>query len=355
MSRSQQYIVSLFDHLPKTSLPNTSQQTFDQIKNKIESSPDVVEELKTLYKVNNMSDVALSLLWIAEKVENDPSRLDPTTDEEALVFSMLQNALASGEINQAPSFSFETPPEPTPSPEISAESPPEPAAFDFPSAGAESETVSAFDDVPTAAETAAAESPQSESNSAFDVFNAPPQEEAPITTDFGTPASEVVPEPVPAPETLATPEPSMEAPPQPEPVVSTEPPPLEADIVLTSDASPAVAAGDEVQHAALFEKFIEALQGGADDRMALFDQLVQVSTAAATGAGGDDYKEYSQLLIDLLKSLNDNQMLDDIRAMNMLSTAFDPFSQWAKADAAGREGLLFQGIETLKGFKALFE
>ncbi len=359
MSRAQQYISSLFEHLPKASLAEAHQQTFDQIKNKIEASPDVVEELKTLYKVKNMSDIALSLLWIAEKVENDPSRLDPSTDEEALVFSMLQNALTGSSGGFSPAMGVESPP--ILAPETPAETPA--ATFDFPSP--EESVANPFDSLPTTASTPEPESeqpPPLETGSAFDVFDAPSAEApaAPVDSVFGseTAAAEAPPTESPSPEGFGAPtqEASPELPSISEPPIEPTAPP-EPPAATPAESAPAVvaAAGDEVQHAALFEKFIEALQSGAEDRMALFDQLVQVTTSAASGSGQQDYKDYSQLLIDLLKSLNDNQMLDDIRAMNMLSTAFDPFSQWAKADAAGREGLLFQGIEALKGFKALFE
>ncbi|HLF19907.1 MAG TPA: hypothetical protein VI704_03875 [Bacteroidota bacterium] len=366
MSRSQQYIASLLEHLPKASLPDDGQQTFDRIRDKIGTAADVMEELKALYKVNNLSDVALSLIWIAEKVENDPSRLDPTNDEEALVFSTFQSALGGVASDQpqmttlepGPTLDFPSAPaEPSPPEDLAADNPfdsvptevaPESPAE--PSAPEELAAANPFDSVPTEVvpESPAEPSPPEEVATSFEGFGAPPSTEESVPSDFGTPAQEATPrepsilESTPFAEGL----PGHEQTAAPEPPTASQP---------EEPVSVGGGGGDEVQHAALFEKFIEALQSGADDRMALYDQLVQLCNSVVSGSGPQEYKDYSQLLIDLLKSLNDNQMLDDIRAMNMLSTGFDPFSQWAKADPAGREGVLRQGIEALRGFKALFE
>ena len=89
--------------------------------------------------------------------------------------------------------------------------------------------------------------------------------------------------------------------------------------------------------------------------MALLDQLVQRCHEVAASDAPQEYKDYSQKLTTLLKSLTDNQMLDDVRAMNMLSAVLDPFSQWAKTDPGSRSGIIEPGVESLRGFIALFE
>lgn len=348
MSRSQQYIGSLFERIPKAALARADQQSaFDQIREKLGTTSDILEELKTLYKVKDFSDLALGLMWIAEKVENDPSRLEPTYDEEALVFSMFQRAYVEGasapvtyapsaepeaEVapasdvaptseESAPAFDFPSaPPESTS--QTSVETPAEtPQGFDFPSQ--ETPAVSPFDSTPVESLASSDASPS------FDVFNAPPPAEQVPTETSGAPE-------------VAT-------------FGSEASPP--ADSPLPADVPPVASApaGSEQEHAALFEKFIEALQAGTEDRMALLDQLVQRCHEVAASDAPQEYKDYSQMLTTLLKSLTDNQMLDDVRAMNMLSAVLDPFSQWAKTDPGSRSGIIEPGVESLRGFIALFE
>jgi len=349
MSRSQQYIGSLFERIPKAALARADQQSaFDQIREKLGTTLDILEELKTLYKVKDFSDLALGLMWIAEKVENDPSRLEPTNDEEALVFSMFQRAYvegASAPVTYAPSAEPEA--EVATASDVAPTSEESAPAFDFPSAPLESTSQSAIE---TTAETpqgfdfppqeSAAVSPfdstsvessaPSDASQSFDVFNAPP------------PAEQVPTETSVAPEVEAT-------------FGSEASPP--ADSPFLADAAPVASApaGSEQEHAALFEKFIEALQAGTEDRMALLDQLVQRCHEVAASDAPQEYKDYSQMLTTLLKSLTDNQMLDDVRAMNMLSAVLDPFSQWAKTDPGSRSGIIEPGVESLRGFIALFE
>ncbi|MBF8249054.1 MAG: hypothetical protein HW374_1854 [Bacteroidetes bacterium] len=220
----------------------------------------------------------------------------------------------------APVFDFPSaPPESTS--QYTVETPAEtPQGFDFPSQ--ETAAASPFDS------TQVESSAPSDASPSFDVFNAPPPaEQAPTEASvapdatFGSEASPPADSPSPA------------------------------DVAPVSSAP----AGSEQEHAALFEKFIEALQGGTEDRMALLDQLVQRCHEVAASDAPQEYKDYSQMLTTLLKSLTDNQMLDDVRAMNMLSAVLDPFSQWAKTDPGSRSGIIEPGVESLRGFIALFE
>ncbi len=347
MSRSQQYIGSLFERIPKAALARADQQSaFDQIREKLGTTPDILEELKTLYKVKDFSDLALGLMWIAEKVENDPSRLEPTNDEEALVFSMFQRAYVeegSAPVTYAPSVEPEA--EVAPASDVAPTSEVSAPVLDFPSALPEStsqSTVETLAETPQgfdfpSQETAAA-SPfdstlveslaPSDASPSFDVFNAPPPAEQAPT----------------------------EIPVAPEATFGSEASPP-ADSPSPTDEAPVASApaGSEQEHAALFEKFIEALQGATEDRMALLDQLVQRCHEVAASDAPQEYKDYSQMLTTLLKSLTDNQMLDDVRAMNMLSAVLDPFSQWAKTDPGSRSGIIEPGVESLRGFIALFE
>ncbi len=97
MERSQQYLTTLLERLPKQELADPGHQdAFERIKESLSSSEDFNGRLKTLYKVANFSEFALGLMWIADKVERDPSKLESSTEEETFVFGLLKNAF--GEI-----------------------------------------------------------------------------------------------------------------------------------------------------------------------------------------------------------------------------------------------------------------
>ncbi|MGH2569189.1 MAG: hypothetical protein ACRDGA_12700, partial [Bacteroidota bacterium] len=100
MSRSKQYVVSLLDNVPITELTAFEHRSsFEQIRERLSGSDDVEQELKTLYRVNNFSDFALNLLWIANKAERDSSMLESTPEEQTLILSAFRKAVGeAGEI-----------------------------------------------------------------------------------------------------------------------------------------------------------------------------------------------------------------------------------------------------------------
>ncbi|MGB2869938.1 MAG: hypothetical protein WBD36_15925 [Bacteroidota bacterium] len=136
-------------------------------------------------------------------------------------------------------------------------------------------------------------------------------------------------------------------PPQPEPAVGE----------VVPQAMSAVGGEEQVQQfSALLDKFLEAVQSGSDDRTPLLEQLV---TEAKVVAGGEslpeDYRQYCQHLSDFLAYIFVNQLLDDVRVMNLTTNIQDSFAQWSKADPSARAGLLDPGIEVLRDFKTMFE
>jgi hypothetical protein len=93
MDRSQQYIAALLNKVPKWELADPQDQsTFERIKGSLTSAADLRAQLQSLYKVSSFSDVALGLLWITEKVERDPSKVESTLDEESFILGLLKNA-----------------------------------------------------------------------------------------------------------------------------------------------------------------------------------------------------------------------------------------------------------------------
>jgi len=137
MSRTQHYISVLLERLPKWELRSYEHQTsLDRLRDRISSAPDLREELQRLYKVKGFSDFSLCLLWIADKVERDPSLEESTLDEETLVFSLFRKAMGivPAQPQEAPA---EEPPQETfasggyepapPEPAVEAPAPEEPS------------------------------------------------------------------------------------------------------------------------------------------------------------------------------------------------------------------------------------
>jgi hypothetical protein len=114
MSRTQKYISLLLERLPKYELRSYEHQTsLDRIRDRISAASDINAELLYLYKVNNCADFALSLMWIADKVEKDISKEESTIDEETLVFSKFRQAVGdvspSGQESNTAGTTFDFP------------------------------------------------------------------------------------------------------------------------------------------------------------------------------------------------------------------------------------------------------
>ncbi|MBI3587097.1 MAG: hypothetical protein HY088_08215 [Ignavibacteriales bacterium] len=244
MSRSQEAVQSLLNNIPLGLFSSDEHRTtFENIKNQLAASSDFDGDLKKLYTVKDFSNFALSLLWVAKQVEENPIFLEATTEDEQRIFTSF--CAAVGE-------------------------------------------------------------------------------------DVGFPASPAEP---PLESFMAT---SAEA---------TVPPPV------VSEAS-----GDEKGFAQLLEKFVEVMQSGDDARMSLLQQVLGECAVVVSGAGfAEDYKEYCRLMTEFLNYINENQLMDDVRVMNILSNVSSPVSQWANAAPEARSGLLEEGIGPLRDFKSMFE
>ncbi len=94
MNRTQKYISSLLERLPKYELRSYEHQTtLDRIRDRIAETSDIHAELRRLYTVKDCADFAMSLMWIAEHVEKDPTKEESTIDEETLVFAKFRQAM----------------------------------------------------------------------------------------------------------------------------------------------------------------------------------------------------------------------------------------------------------------------
>jgi hypothetical protein len=91
MDRNQQYLTTLLEKVPKWELSDPlHQEAFDKMKDSLTNATDLQNQLKELYSVANFSDVALGLMWIADKVGRDPSKLESTLEEESFVLNLLK-------------------------------------------------------------------------------------------------------------------------------------------------------------------------------------------------------------------------------------------------------------------------
>jgi hypothetical protein len=314
MLRSRQYITALLDGIPLEEFPAFEHRTaFEQIKEHLIGADDLVGELKTLYRVNNFSDFALSLLWIAEKVERDPSALEWTPDEQTLVVSSFRKAVGEEGGVSSPAFEPVTEVPPALGSEQTAESP-----FDFPLQPELSPEAPAFPSEP-AAETLVGPEPMAE----FPAAETPSESMAEFPS---VPAEEF---------------PSAES----------------APMLETPAAAPSGEGSPEVQFAQLVEQFVEAVQTGAENRDAIKDQLLSACQAVLVEGSGaaDDYRNFCQVLTEFVSYIMENQLVDDIRVMNLLSNVTDPVWAWARADEAGRAGLLDAAYDVLRDYKSLFE
>jgi len=98
------------------------------------------------------------------------------------------------------------------------------------------------------------------------------------------------------------------------------------------------------------------VQSGNDDRTKLLSDIInECNRVLAAGSAVEDYKHFCKLLIEFLEYISNNQYLDDVRVMNILSNIQDPFAQWARSTPDNRTGVLDAVNETLREFKTMFE
>jgi hypothetical protein len=120
MERNQQYLTNLLYKVPSWELPDPQQQDmFEKIRVSLSNTTDFPGQLKSLYRVSSLADLALGLMWIADKVDRDPSRLESTAEEEAFVLNLLRAALSGSPVGSDAGFGLEPTPQP-PQQEISS-------------------------------------------------------------------------------------------------------------------------------------------------------------------------------------------------------------------------------------------
>ena len=121
MTRSQAYINALMENVSEGQLASDEfRLVFGRIRERLTEGEDFDHELRALYKVTGLGDFALSLMWIAEQVDQNPSKTEYTPEEQAFVLDLFRAAV--GDTSIAPLEETPQTPEPV------VESPPaEPA------------------------------------------------------------------------------------------------------------------------------------------------------------------------------------------------------------------------------------
>jgi hypothetical protein len=112
---------------------------------------------------------------------------------------------------------------------------------------------------------------------------------------------------------------------------------------------------DVSSFAVTLEQLVEAVQGGDERRSELIERVLQECDAATASSSPDEYKRFCLLLAEFLKYVWKNQLLDDIRVLNILSNIPPPIGQWAITPPEARKGLLEEEIGVLRDFKSHFE
>jgi hypothetical protein len=105
----------------------------------------------------------------------------------------------------------------------------------------------------------------------------------------------------------------------------------------------------------LIEQFAEAVQGGDESRAVLLENVVRECNAVVAGDYAEDHKGFCGLLADFLSYISENQLLDDIRVLNILANIPTPIAQWANAAPDERAGLLEEATDVLRDFRSHFE
>jgi hypothetical protein len=347
MSRSKQYLSTLLDQIPLSELESfESRAVFEKIKERISESDDIPSELKSLYRVQHFSDFALSLLWISERVESNPTMLEPSEEEQSLVLRNFQKAL--GEATESAPQEMASEPilaEAT----VLPESEPMPAQEEDPFAALHADAGVTTDE--PQAFPSSTQGPEPEATVEEDPFAAL-HAAAGVTTD----------EPQAFLSSTQEPEATVEE--DPFAVLRSEAEPVEEESPFAPSESPSMPQPEamegigspEEQFAKLVERTVESIQSGSEERDRLVQQLIGVCTETiADESKPEDQRMFCQHVSEFLAYITENQLLDDIRVMNLISNLTDPVAEWARADEASRAGRLDPAIDDLRDFKSRFE
>lgn len=117
----------------------------------------------------------------------------------------------------------------------------------------------------------------------------------------------------------------------------------------------AVSPEQEKNFANLLEKFLEAIQNAAEERISLMESMKAECRTFLALSSSTDLHEFCRLILEFLDYVDDNQFIDDIRVMNIISNIQGPYLQWKENPPENRTGILDPALEILRDFKSMFE
>ena len=309
MTRIQQVVATLFEQFPAHDLGGGPERyQFDRLRDVLTTSEDWSSTLRRLYQADRCDEFALSLLWMTERLEQDVDRTTALPDEEEVFQRALRKGLAlpDAAFSGFGAGSFETASEPGPTDEpvvsfdmaAGEESTPAPetGAMFEPPTSEESSDVTA--EAPSFVESGSGDEAASVDSTAEDLGSAPGM---PMGDDDG-------------------------------------------------------GTSDQEIYGRLLERFLEAVQSGGDDRSELLGRLRANHRAIQSDMTvPEEYQRYAALMEDFLGYIDEHQLLDDVRVMNLVTNLQEPFGQWLSTDEANRTGILDQCVESHRDFRTMFE
>jgi hypothetical protein len=136
-----------------------------------------------------------------------------------------------------------------------------------------------------------------------------------------------------------------------------ENPPAGGENLPTEAAPAAVETGgfDEKGYAGQVEQISDAIQSGSGGARMLLEDLVTESQAIAESGKPAELAEFGSLFAEFLNYIAANELLDDVRVINILSNVSSNISQWSTTPPDSRADIMEGALSMLRDFKSHFE
>jgi hypothetical protein len=268
MTHIRTVVKTLFEKFPPQDLSGGPERDqFDRLRSTLTESQEWMATLRRLYQAEQCDELALSLMWITDRLEAEPDRRELGPEEEDVFFRGLRRGLGLPQAGFGDLFG---------QPAIPAAS---------------------MDDL------------------------------SPASEDVASLIAETSPE--------------------------TGPVPI-ASIAGGGDEAEGTADPDIFGR--LMERFLEAVQSGSDDRIPVLARLqASCSAIRSDASSGEEFQRYAELVNDFLGYIDQHQLLDDVRVMNLVTNIQEPYGQWLSTPEGDRAGILDQCHEMHKDFRMMFE
>jgi hypothetical protein len=112
---------------------------------------------------------------------------------------------------------------------------------------------------------------------------------------------------------------------------------------------------DERSFASQLDKFSDAVQSGVEGRGVLLESIFNDCGVVVQRSTDPEFKQLAALMGDFLKFIAENELLDDVRVINIVSNISSSISQWAMSPPGARHGLMEEALGLLRDFRTHFE